>query len=172
MKRAVLLAGLILAPLARLSAEENKAVAPSINVLETLDYQQKFKNSGPRPFVVEVADADFGNSYITAISVAIGTSTFYVDDPKKPTAAVMETSFLGNEVVLRAALVYAPWGWEAVEMQILVKEKWVNCQPNQLRILVLDVKKLLKKGRMKGVMLLAPPLGDGPPVELKIQEKN
>ena len=136
------------------------------------DYKKDFKKEPEQFFsgAVQNDRRDWGNRYIVHVDVILGSAIVYLDNQAAPKVAVMEQVVLGNDSSMRVLLANIKSGWVIVDTQLFIDSKWVSGRSG-VRIYLTDPEKLLKEGKMSGVLLVMDPLDSGPPLELRLENK-
>ncbi len=138
------------------------------------DYKKDFKQA-PSQFFLVVAQNDpreWKNKYILGIKVVAGLSLAHLDNLEDPRAVVMEYSILGYESVVRVLMVRgdSESEWVIVDLQLLVNNQWKRGRP-PIKFYLTDPEKLLKNGKMTGILLVVESVSDGSLIQLKLENK-
>ncbi|MBI4991804.1 MAG: hypothetical protein HZB99_01130 [Candidatus Harrisonbacteria bacterium] len=139
------------------------------------DYKKNFIVASQEPFSAVPSNdvQDWKNKYITSVSVVLGSATAYLNDPFAPTMAVLEQSVLGHEAVIRVWLTQSRSGWVIVDLQLSIDGRWMSSRKGSLvRVYLLEPERLLKEGKITSVLLVLDPVGNGPPLKMRIENNS
>ena len=74
---------------------------------------------------------------------------------------------------MRSLFSPSPFGWVPIAVQMRVGKKWADCYPEfGPRLYLMDPEKLLRDGKLTGVLVSMTPLDTAaPPLEVRLQNK-
>jgi len=138
------------------------------------DYKKDFKQTPSQffPVIVQNDPGEWKNKYVLGVRVVVGLSSAHLDNLEDPRAGVVEYSILGNESVMRVLMARgdSESEWVIVDLQLLVNNQWKRgCPP--IMFYLTDPEKLLKNGKMAGILLVAESVSDGSLIQLKLENK-
>ena len=157
-----------------IAGEVSNVAAVSSNTVVWPDYKKDFKFFENQPAVVRVRSSAV-NKYVqfAEMTVAVGTSTIFLDDLRNPLVAVMEHDILGNKAVARTLMNRSQSGWVMADFQLLVNGQWLSSKLGKgAEIHVVDVATLLREGRVDAVIVIMEPQNGRTMIEVVLSNKE